>query len=154
MLTIQELAVIAVDGLEKPSNYQTSLIYHNIHNHNALWDELDIYKKSKQKKYYYYLITFTLKEDTNDEEKIHQYIKKQLQRKALKIVEAHLAKEYTKKGRPHWHASVKSEKYLAKDRFNYFVKKYGNIDISKNNSQTLEESINYINKSTTSEQIV
>ncbi len=106
--------------------------------------QMDI--KYKPKKYYYYLITFTLKENHKDYTLIENYILGQVERKALHIVEAHYTKELTKKGRPHWHVAVKSEKCIPKNRFNYYEKKYGKIDISKSVTNTIDESINYINK--------
>lgn len=96
---------------------------------------------------YFYLITFTVRECvTTKEEVLQQYIESQFKRRALRIIQADIVKEYTKKGKVHWHVSVISEKRLLKKHFNYYTKKYGFVDISKTKIQTNEESLNYINK--------
>ncbi len=108
---------------------------------------------------YCYLITFTLHKkfhDTYDEafiDEVTEYIIKQFQRKPLKIIEAHMVQELTKNNIPHWHVACSAEKFIAKNRFNYYAKKYGFIDISKSKCQTIDESLNYINKSGTSKDI-
>lgn len=123
-------------------------------------NKYDIWSKKAKKigknhnKNYYYLITFTKREDILiEDESIEQYIIKQFQRKPLQITEAHIVKEKTKKGQSHWHVSVSAKKCLKKDRFNYYIKKYGYIDISKSRHNSLEEGINYINKVSQSKQI-
>ena len=80
--------------------------------------------KEKDMKYYYYLITFTLHPTVRKDEweEVEKYILEQVKRPALKIVEAHYTKEFTKVGIPHWHVSVKATRYIAKNRFNYYVK--------------------------------
>lgn len=96
---------------------------------------------------YYYLVTFTLRSDTVSlADEAEAYIVKQFERAPLKIVEAHYVRELTKKGVPHWHVAVSTSIPLKKDRFNYYMKLYGNIDISKTKAQTLTESMNYISK--------
>ncbi len=107
-----------------------------------------------KRKNYHYLITFTLKPNTScDEENIkliQDYIISQLtQRPSLQIKEAHIVKELTKNNMPHWHCAVRTHKCIKKDRFNYYIKKYGFIDICKTHAQTLQESINYMSKSNT-----
>lgn len=111
-------------------------------------------RRNNEGKTYRYLITFTLKNDTFEEDEVEKYIIKQLKRKPLQIIGAHINKEYTKKGRAHWHASIESIKSLKKDRFHYYIKKYGNIDISKTKAQNLEEGINYISKDSISKKII
>ncbi len=107
--------------------------------------------KNLSKKYYFYLITFTVREEEKKNiDLIEEYIVSQMKRPALKIVFAEYVKEYTKKGMPHFHFAVKSERFIAKNRFNYYTQKYGFIDISKSTNKSLEESINYINKDTQS----
>lgn len=93
-----------------------------------------------------YMITFTLKDDGYDDNEVKDYIIKQLKREPLQIHEAYLCHELTKKGRSHWHAAVTSSRTLKKDRFHYYIKKYGNIDISKTRAQNLEETKNYLSK--------
>lgn len=117
-------------------------------------EEIQKQLKDRDTKSYYYLITFTLKEKPKDEEVIQKYIISQMGRPALHIVKAHYVKEYTKKGIPHWHFAVKSKRHICKNRFNYYVQKFGNIDISKNHCQTLNEMMNYINKESLSIQII
>lgn len=114
------------------------------------------YFKEISEKNYYYLITFTLKPGMeSSSEKAEQYIKAQFtNRPALGVQEAYISKEQTKKGVDHWHVSVRTSKSLAKNRFNYYTKIYGHIDISKNKCQNLEDSINYISKQVKPEQLV
>lgn len=97
-------------------------------------------------KKYVYLCTFTKKNAEDDDDEIEKYIKKQFKRKPLKVVEAYIVKEKTKADVSHWHVAVETEKPLKKDRFNYYIKKYGFIDISKNKEQNIDTTINYISK--------
>ncbi len=112
--------------------------------------------KDRTKRYYCYLITFTLTKMYSPDalETIKKYVISQMKRPALRIKEAHYVQELTKNGIPHWHFSVKSEKYIAKNRFNYYEKKYGFVDISKSVSNSLDESLNYINKVSPSVKII
>lgn len=107
-----------------------------------------IKQRNKIKKAYYYMLTFTLKPSIPLEEtdSIESYIKQQLLRPPLQIEESHIVRELTKCGVPHWHVAIKTGIFLKKNRFNYYIKKYGNIDISKNKGQTLNEMINYMSK--------
>ncbi len=107
-------------------------------------------------KSYYYMITFTLKNDCSKEEEltIQDYILSQMERPALKIVKAFYVKEKTKQGRAHWHVAVQTKRFLCRNRFNYYCKKYGHIQVSKNHCQTLQEMMNYINKDQQSIQII
>ncbi len=119
-------------------------------------------QKKKEDKRFYYMITFTLdekkKEEINYKPKsdleMQKYIISRLRRKALKIEKAHIVKELTEAGVPHWHVAVKALKYISKDRFKYYIKLYGNIDISKNHSQNYETIIKYISKSDTPYQLI
>ena len=101
---------------------------------------------------YRYMITFTVKdkelpETEEEKQNLEQYIIKQFKRKALKIEEAWIAREYGKEnGRIHWHVAVSAHKYIANDRFDYYRKKYGICQIDKNYSQTLKYSKLYISK--------
>ncbi len=118
-------------------------------------------KHHKIIKSYRYLITFTIdpKKYENQEipyDGIEEYIIKQFtSRKALKISKAYISKEGDGVEKHiHWHVNVESTKSLTKDRFNYYIKKYGNIDFSPTKSQNLESGINYISKDTLPRQIV
>lgn len=129
------------DGIE--------IIYFSSSDSDIVKELKSLFKDSpKPKSNYFYLITFTLKQDYTPSEidKIEAYIHKQFLRPALQIKNAYISKELTKNNRPHWHVAVESSKYIAKDRFDYYVKKYGFIDISKSYSQTLKNSITYIEK--------
>lgn len=111
--------------------------------------EIINYSNSLKKldKNYRYLITFTLREsEPHSEDLIQEYIIKQFKRKALKIESAYITKEYTKNNVAHWHVACQSLKFISKDRFQHYIKKYGNIDISKTHSQTLKSAIEYISK--------
>lgn len=126
-------------------------------------DDLNLFKKylfekPKKQKNYFYMLTFTCRDipTSEGETAIEKYIIKQLTtRPSLKILESWIVKEYGEEnGRVHWHCPVKTAKCLKKDRFNYYVKKYGSIDFSKTKAQTIEEGINYISKKGTPKQLV
>ena len=110
-------------------------------------------EESLQGKLYIYMLTFTIDPKKHPEitpeitDVIDDLIKSQASRTALKIKNYSYVKEFHKDGRPHWHALIVTYKALAKDRFNYYISKYGNIDISKNNSQQTDEIVNYMSKS-------
>ncbi len=112
--------------------------------------------KDKKDKRYFYLITFTLSDEHKDYNPIavYKYITSRLRRSALQIEKAHLVQELTQSGTPHWHASIKSKKYISKDRFKYYEKNYGFTDISKNHSQNYETMLKYISKSNIPNQII
>lgn len=112
---------------------------------------MQAYLLSRDIKKYYYLVTFTIKpEHNNKSDQIEDYIKQQFtNRPALGVLEAHIVKELTKSGISHWHVALITSKHLAKDRFQYYTQLWGNIDISKNHSQNLNDSINYLSKSGT-----
>lgn len=114
------------------------------------------YVTKKDLKKYRYLITFTLPEDhKHDEDEVEHYIVKQFQqRPVLQIEKAYMVKERTQKDIAHWHVAVCSTRCLKKDRFNYYIKKYGFVDISKSKAQHLEESLNYISKEVLPKKIV
>lgn len=123
---------------------------------SLFWTMVKKFANKKTHKHYYYLITFTLKGDINpaDWDIIEQFISSQATRPALRIIEWHQSRELTKKGVAHWHCAVKSENIICKDRFNTYLKRYGNIDISPTKSKTLTEGLNYINKDSSSVRIV
>lgn len=103
--------------------------------------------KSKDAKKYIYMITFTLSEENKDKgDEALEYIRNQAQRKALRIMHYEYAEELTKKGVRHWHLVIQTERPLKKDRFNYYIAKYGNIDFSSTKAQILDNALNYINK--------
>ena len=114
-------------------------------NAKAYLDSLDVPKKS-----YLYLVTFTLKpECVPQADQIEVYIKKQFtHRPALQIVTAHIARELTKAGVPHWHVQVEASTPLCKDRFDYYTRMYGFVDVSKTRSQNPQKALEYISKET------
>lgn len=104
---------------------------------------------------YRYLITFTLSPklntdlDPKDLEKVvEELVVSTAKREALGITYFAFAKEYTKKGVAHWHVAIETTKCLKKNRFQYYTKTYGNVDISKTKGTTLIEALNYISKDT------
>lgn len=105
-------------------------------------------KDEDQKNFqYFYLVTFNLakKPDAKTLIAIKRYIVDQFQdRPALKITRAVLVMEYTKAGVEHFHVSCSTKIPLSKDRFNYFTKLYGFVDISKNTTKNLNDGLNYI----------
>lgn len=98
-------------------------------------------------KKYIYLITFTLSTDNVAKEELaEEFIREQPKRKALSLLTWVMVKEYTKKGVPHWHCVVESYKPIKKNRFEYYAKKFGFVDISRTKGQTRQEALQYISK--------
>jgi len=149
--------------LIKTGSSEDSVKYFLKH-YNTIVKHMPEFIQSMDVKYYYYLVTFTLKEElhrpdlnyrSNHFDPIENYIQKQFtDRPSLGTKEAYVVREATKKGTPHWHVSVKTDRPLKKDRFHYFTQKYGQIDISKNKAQNLEDGKNYIAESDTPEELV
>ncbi len=139
----------------KKKQFEQATAWYRIH-----YNEKDFVKRFKmacnknEKKKYYYMITFTLKRDFCDYKNIEAFIKTQAFRSALQIEKASIVRELTKNGRPHWHMSVVTTKLLKKDRFTYYQKHYGNIDISKNRHNTGSEMLEYMCKSNTIEDLL
>lgn len=111
-------------------------------------------KKELIKKSYFYLITFTVKPSFTDYDTVRDFVKSQAQRKALKFKQFYFSEEKHKSGVPHWHCAVQTEKPLKRDRFNFYVRKYGHVDVSRTNVQTIQESLNYISKDTEPERLL
>lgn len=102
----------------------------------------------KDNRRYIYLITFTKKDPNMEDDDIEKYIISKFQKDS--IIEAHMAKEKTKNGVSHWHVSVISKTFITKKpTFQYYIKKYGYVDISKTRSKTLKNGIKYISKDST-----
>lgn len=112
-------------------------------NAKAYLDSLDVPRKS-----YFYLVTFTIRDECIPQaDEIELYIKKQFKnRPALQVVTAHIAREFTKRGVPHWHVQVETSIPLCKDRFDYYVQLYGQVDVSKTRSQNPQKTLDYISK--------
>lgn len=108
------------------------------------------YLKNTTSRRYYYMLTFTIDATKGNTEEFYsaaeKIVKETAERSALQLLQFQYVKELTKKGIPHWHALVVTKKPLKKDRFNYYIKKFGNIDISKNRAQQSTEILNYISK--------
>lgn len=102
------------------------------------------------RKEYMYLVTFTIdtkKYTEKNYDEIKKYIIKQFQRKPLQVTKAQIVQEGNGKDKHiHWHVAVHTMTPLKKDRFHYYIKKYGNIDISKSKSNSYDELQNYISK--------
>jgi len=109
-----------------------------------------IIRNTKKTKSYFYLVTFTLKpECVAQADYIEEYIEKQFtKRPALHVVTAHIARELTAAGVPHWHVQVETSIPLCKDRFDYYCALYGHVDVSKTRSQNPQNTLEYISKST------
>lgn len=101
-------------------------------------------------KKYRYLITFTLRELSLAKD-AEQYIRDQSKRTHLDLLRWVLAKEHTKKGTPHWHCAVESRKPIKKNRFQYYERLYGFVDVSRTKGQNLDEALQYISKESTPE---
>lgn len=102
---------------------------------------------ARTSKKYIYLITFTLSKQNIDKSDLaEQFIREQPNRTALHLLSWVMVKEYTKKGTPHWHCVVESYKPIKKNRFDYYCKKFGFVDISRTKGQTPQEAYQYISK--------
>lgn len=104
-----------------------------------------------ERKKYMYMLTFTLDPKKNEitedlESTVSTLIENQSNRDALKITYFAYSKEYTKAKLPHWHVVIVTLKPLKKDRFQFYTKKYGNLDLSRTNGTTPLEALNYISK--------
>lgn len=130
--------------------------YYAKHYHRMDSSYIKKYLNLQKAKKYYYLITFTLRKDMKHlADEAEKYIKKQFtERPPLQIQEAYYVRELTKKGMPHWHVSVCSTTPIAKNRFQYYNKKYGFIDVSKSKQKTLTNGMEYLSKSATPEKLV
>lgn len=114
-------------------------------------------EEDEKNKHYFYLVTFTLKNKLNAIElaKCRKYIKEQFtDRPALKVNHAILVEELTAAGTEHWHVACSTKIPLSKDRFNYYEKLYGKIDISKNKHKNINDALNYIAKTAVPEILV
>lgn len=102
---------------------------------------------AQQDKIYRYLITFTLKpEAVHQAEEAEAFVREQSKRVALKWLSFTYVKELTKQGAPHFHCAVETTQALKKNRFEYYAKKFGFVDISKTRGQTIQEALTYISK--------
>ncbi len=115
--------------------------------------QLDKLVGSTYIKRYLYLVTFTIdpsKHPKLDDSKlldIFKYISNQFQRPPLGVTKAQIVQEGNGKTKHyHFHVAVETSKYLKKDRFHYYIKKYGQIDISKSSHDSFNEILNYISK--------
>ncbi len=138
-----------IDNEEERTKYYLDHIYrYNLYSefHHEIKKYL-AFQEIKLKRYFY-MITFTLNDENKDqdEKKIQKYIMSRVKRSALHVLKAHIVNEKTSKGTPHWHVAVESSKYISKDRFKYYTKQYGFVDISKNHSQNYETIMKYISK--------
>lgn len=149
---MQELVKHFINGDYEDQQQLYMDIIHRHGQHREFHREFKKQMRDKNIKFYYYLITFTLKPGIKPSEykKIERFILRQVTRPALKIREAEYVKELTKKNIPHWHISVKAAKYIAASRFNYYTKHYGFVDINKTTVNSIDESLNYINKESVS----
>lgn len=105
---------------------------------------------------YLYMLTFTVdlkkrKIETDDDiTEIENYIIKLLRSKSLKhILRSHIVYEIGSSGNHHWHVYAECSSCLRKDRFNTYIKRYGNVDISRNKTDDEETIITYMSKSGT-----
>lgn len=108
------------------------------------------YLKGKTIKRYMYLVTFTLKTDSiKDALQAEEFVKSQAERTALQIKKYAYVKELTKQGTPHFHVVVETLKPLKRNRFQYYEKLFGSVDISRTKGQTTQEALQYISKDST-----
>lgn len=143
--------------LKDPSNHSVPI---ELFGRNDFCSQLSKALKERDLKSYRYLITFTLSPTLQpdiDDTLIHtieEFIAGQGNRSGLSIIHYAYVRESHQDGRPHWHASIITTKPLKKDRFNYYIKKYGNIDLSKSKSTNKWEALDYLSKSGTVKTII
>lgn len=101
---------------------------------------------------YTYMLTFTTDPskwpDISEEREalIEDLVRQQGLRTGLGIVKYSYVREKHANGRSHWHALIQTTKSLKKDRFNHYITRYGNVDISKSRAQTDANVLNYMSK--------
>lgn len=102
---------------------------------------------------YNYMLTFTvdLKKKSistdDDIKEIEDYIIKLISSRSLNhIVKSHIVYEIGSNGNHHWHVYANCTKCLKKQRFQTYIKKYGNVDISRSKTNNTDEIINYMSK--------
>lgn len=103
-------------------------------------------KKASQKSYYY-MGTFTIapaKKHLFAEAK--DYIVQMVSRSALHLEQFAYVQEQHKNGDPHFHVAVKSSKPIKKNRFAYYTKKFGFVDWSRSQCDSMHESLAYMSK--------
>lgn len=109
-------------------------------------------KQNEAPRKYIYLVTFTLRPEHHDSTVIHdmaqQHIEGIAKRDALLLEYFSYSKEHTKAGVPHWHAVLVSKNSIKKNRFQYYEKLFGNVDISRTKGQSHQPAIDYISKET------
>lgn len=133
-------------GLKEPLGYSDEEIgkwlFENHQYLKELWKLVDSLEKT-----YIYMITFTLRREmASEEEHAEEFIRRQAQRSALGLLSFVYVKEYTKKGVAHWHVVVETTKPLKKNRFDYYTKKFGSIDLSRTKGTNTQEALQYISK--------
>lgn len=130
-----------MDFTQKQINYY----YGNKKAFNELWA-----KHNKVVKTYNYMVTFTLdpaKVPDPNLEDIETYIKSQFFRVPLKVLRASIILEGDGiETHYHWHVAVETAKSLAKDRFHYYDKKYGWVDIRPSKVSNFDDALNYMSK--------
>ena len=126
------------------SDWDMGKFFLDTKNRKHFWQWID--SKDATVKSYIYMVTFTLKPSFEDFEKAENYIKDQVNRDSLGIVNMWYVKELTKAGRPHWHACLITSKTLKRNRFQYYEKLFGHVDVSRTKGQTPQEALNYMAK--------
>jgi len=96
---------------------------------------------------YAYFITFTLKPNADEQSAYNLILDIRDKRaQALHITKMDIVREHTRSGVAHWHTYIEANKPIKKDRFNYYIQHYGNIDIKKANPKDYLEIQNYMSK--------
>lgn len=109
------------------------------------------HKKLKEaERGYRYLLTFTLKEDFDDEtiRLAEQWIHRNVVNPLHKPIAGHvwIAREKTQAGRDHWHVCGTYGISLKKNLFKYYEKKFGKIDFSRSKGEKEEITLGYLSK--------
>lgn len=109
-------------------------------------------QKLNKENIYTYMLTFTTDPSKwpeispEREAMIEDLVRQQGLRTGLGIKKYSYVKERHANGRAHFHSLIQTTKPLKKDRFNHYITRYGNIDISKSKAQQDANVINYMSK--------
>lgn len=108
----------------------------------------ELFKYLKNLKTYRYMVTFTLNPKLVDvknsqvQQVIEDYIIKQVNKHSDT---AYITREHAESN-CHWHVVLLRQRKFKYNEFNFYKRKYGNIDISLSKTESIEDGLKYISK--------
>lgn len=113
-------------------------------------------KEQKDVKRYIYLVTFTLRPEITEEQypRWRQYVKDALANPKFKPLTIDVSEELHKNGRPHIHGVCEFGVPMKKHKFNYHIKKFGNVDCERTKCGNPTNALEYICKSVTPDTVI